>query len=243
MAHFKGVVLLGRRTPSGQGFWCEAPGGRGATLGARAVRSPAGIALLSQRLLSGPQVALAPRRRLGGGLGAAAGLVTVLVAHGFDVAAAAHSPARDGALGRGVRLARGQQRGGPLAAAAGHLGMDRFQRRWLWDCGVGSAHPQSATGHPGWDSSGDGAAGWNPHPQDLKAPSLSHLGEFGLTSKDILGSFTMWPSLALDFTEDSRLGAPAKPPRQNVHNGFHPSYSCEHLYLPITSPTNSVDGS
>lgn len=122
------------------GFWGQGwPAGT--TLGGGTVRSPAGIALLSQRLLRGPQVALAPRRRLGGGLGAAAGLVTVLVAHGLDVAAAAHSPARDGALACGVRLARGQQRGGPFAAASGHLGLGGQPSARV---GQGAAHTPSA---------------------------------------------------------------------------------------------------
>ena len=164
----------------------------GSTPEARAVRSPAGIALLSQRLLSGPQVALAPRRRLGGGLGAAAGLVTVLVAHGFDVAAAAHSPARDGALGRGVRLARRQQRGGPLAAAAGHLGIDRFQRRWLGGCGWAAHTPRAPPAtQDGTHHLGKELRDRTPIPKTAKLPRSPILENSALPSKDILGSFTM----------------------------------------------------
>lgn len=62
-----------------------------------------------------------PGEGFGRGLGAAIRVSALLIPHGFDVAAAAHAPARDGPLGRGVRLARGQQRGAPLASA-GHLG-------------------------------------------------------------------------------------------------------------------------
>lgn len=110
------------RAPCGRGY--QGAGlACGRDCGGGAARSPSWIALLSQRLLRGSQVALASRRRLRRGLRAAAGLVAVLVAHGLDIAAAAHAPARDGALGRGVRLAWGQQRGAPLAAAARHLEM------------------------------------------------------------------------------------------------------------------------
>ena len=109
----------------------------GATLEARAVRSPAGIALLSQRLLSGPQVALAPRRRLGGGLGAAAGLVTVLVAHGFDVAPAPHPPAGD--------LVISAPRGAPCPLVLGHLG--RAHRASGPQLPPGDAAPEDTARH------------------------------------------------------------------------------------------------
>lgn len=212
------------------------------------MRSPAGIALLSQRLLRGPQVALAPRRRLGGGLGAAAGLVTVLVAHGLDVAAAAHSPAWDGALACGVRLARGQQRGGPFATASGHLGLGGQPSARV---AQGAAHTPSAppATQPRAHHLGSELHARTPISRPLKLPRCPP-GEFGLrcgvlplkapTSRAEPGlgripgsqsqfcrSFPVWPSPASDLRGSQAERAPAKPSRQNAHNGFHCSYPSE----------------
>lgn len=93
--------------------------------------SPAGVALLSQGLLRGPQIALTPCRSLGRRLGATTSrLITVFVAHGLDIAATAHAPARDRPLSGAIHISRGQQRGAPLSPSAGHLEFPETRLRW-----------------------------------------------------------------------------------------------------------------
>lgn len=104
---------------------------RAVVLDLRMGYSPAGVALLSQGLLRGPQIALTPCRSLGRRLGATTSrLITVFVAHGLDIAATAHAPARDRPLSGAIHISRGQQRGAPLSPSAGHLEFPETRLRW-----------------------------------------------------------------------------------------------------------------
>lgn len=132
-------------------------------------------------------------------------------------------------------LRAGQKRGGPPAAAAGHLGMDR-QLRWLGDWRVG-AHPQSATGHPGWDSSsGDGVTDRTPSPRPLKLPA-SPILETRPYSKDP-GKFHYVAFPGLRFFRGSQAGCPSKTtPDRMFTMASTPAYSVSTYTLPIPSPS------
>lgn len=92
---------------------------------------PAGVALFSQGLLRGPQVALTPCCSLGRRLGTTTSrLIAVFITHGLDIAATAHAPAWDGALSGAIHFSRGQQRGAPLSPSTGHLEYPETGLRW-----------------------------------------------------------------------------------------------------------------